>query len=217
MKKTLLKIYQSLYTHFGPLDWWPGNTPFEIIVGAILTQNTSWMNVEKAIMNLKEAKLLHPQKIHSISEKKLAYLIRPSGYFNVKSKRLKNFINFYMENYEGSSERMFAENSKKLRNKLLLVNGIGQETADAILLYAGKKPFFVVDAYTKRIFSRHHLISKNDSYRQVQELFTKNLPKNVELYNEFHAQIVMLGKTICTSKNQKCSLCPINYLEDLRN
>jgi len=214
MQKTLLKIYQSLYNHFGPLDWWPGSTPFEIIIGAILTQNTSWINVEKAIMNLKEENLLHPQKLYLMEEKKLALLIKPSGYFNVKAKRLKNFLKFFIENYDGSSKKMFLENSEKLRNNLLAINGIGAETADSILLYAGNKPFFVVDAYTKRIFSRHHLISKNDSYYQVQEFFIKNIPKNVELYNEFHAQIVMLGKSICTSKNPKCSICPINYLRN---
>jgi len=212
MQKKLLKIYQSLYTHFGPLDWWPGSTPFEIIIGAILTQNTSWKNVEKAIMNLKEENLLHPQKLYLMEEKKLAFLIKPSGYFNVKAKRLKNFLKFYIENYDGSSKKMFLENSEKLRNNLLAINGIGPETADSILLYAGNKPFFVVDAYTKRIFSRHNFISKNDSYYQVQELFTKNLPKNIELFNEFHAQIVMLGKSVCTSKNPKCSICPISYL-----
>jgi len=214
MQKTLLKIYQSLYNHFGPLDWWPGSTPFEIIIGAILTQNTSWKNVEKAIMNLKEENLLHPQKLYLMEEKKLAFLIKPSGYFNVKAKRLKNFLKFYIENHDGSSKKMFLENSEKLRNNLLAINGIGPETADSILLYAGNKPFFVVDAYTKRIFSRHNFISKNDSYYQVQELFTKNLPKNVELFNEFHAQIVMLGKSICTSKNPKCSICPISYLRN---
>ena len=203
MQKILLKIYKSIYDYFGPLHWWPGSTPFEVIVGAILTQNTSWINVEKAIANLKNARLLHPQKLYLIEEKKLANLIRPAGFFNVKARRLKNFLAFFKENHQGSSEKMFSGNSEKLRNDLLAINGIGRETADSILLYAGNKPFFVVDTYTRRIFSRHHLISKNDSYCQVQELFTKNLPKNTELYNEFHAQIVMLGKTLCASKNPK--------------
>jgi len=212
MKKILLTIYQSLYDYFGPLNWWPGNTPFEIMIGAILTQNTSWTNVEKAIINLKTEKLLDPQKLYLIEEKKLAHLIRPSGYFNLKAKRLKNFLTFYMGNYKGSSEKMFSDDSERLRKNLLAINGIGQETADSILLYAGNKPFFVIDAYTKRIFSRHHFILENDSYSQVQNFFSSNLPKNVELYNEFHAQIVMLGKRICTKKHQNCSICPIGHL-----
>lgn len=210
MQKSLMKIYNSLYNYFGPLNWWPGSTPFEIMVGAILTQNTSWSNVEKAINNLKKENLLNPQKLNCINREKLAQLIKPSGYFNIKSNRLKNFIAFYIENYKGSAKKMFYENGKELREKLLKVNGIGQETADSILLYAGNKPFFVVDAYTKRIFSRHDLISENDSYYQIQEFFMLNLPKNVELFNEFHAQIVMLGKTICTKRNPKCSICPLN-------
>ena len=213
MQKILLKIYHSFYNYFGPLKWWPGSTPFEIMIGAILTQNTSWKNVEKAISNLQRNKLLQPSDLYMIDEKKLACLIKPSGYFNLKAKRLKNFLKYFLENYQGSSKKMFSGNSNKLRNDLLMINGIGQETADSILLYAGNKPFFVVDAYTKRIFSRHHLCAKNDSYSQVQDYFTKNLPRKVELYNEFHAQIVMLGKNICTKKNPKCSICPINYLE----
>jgi endonuclease-3 related protein len=208
----LLKIYNSLFDFFGPLNWWPGDTPFEIMVGAILTQNTSWSNVEKAINNLKKENLLEPWKLYLINQEKLAQLIKPSGYYNIKTRRLKNFVNIFVNDFEGSAEKMFSGDSGELRKKLLKVNGIGPETADSILLYAGKKPFFVVDAYTKRVFSRHKLISKDSTYCQIQEFFSQNLDRNVELFNEFHAQIVMLGKTICTSKNPDCVKCPIAFL-----
>ena len=212
----LLKIYNSLYNYFGPLNWWPGDTPFEIMVGAILTQNTSWSNVEKAINNLKKENLLEPRKLYRISREELAQLIKPSGYYNIKARRLKNFINLFVNDFEGSAKKIFSGDSGELRKKLLKVNGIGPETADSILLYAGRKPFFVVDAYTKRIFSRHKLISKDSTYYQIQEFFTNNLDRDVKLFNEFHAQIVMLGKTICTSKNPDCAKCPIGYLNSVK-
>ncbi|MBU4602016.1 endonuclease III domain-containing protein [bacterium] len=208
----LLKIYRSLYNYFGPLNWWPGDTPFEIMVGAILTQNTSWSNAEKAINNLKKENLLEPRKLYRINQEGLAQLVKPSGYYNIKAQRLKNFVNLFVNDFEGSAEKMFSGDGRELRKKLLKVNGIGPETADSILLYAGKKAFFVVDAYTKRIFSRHKLISKDSTYYQIQEFFNQNLDRDVELFNEFHAQIVMLGKTICTSKNPDCAKCPIDFL-----
>jgi len=214
-KDILLKIYHSLHNYFGPLSWWPGDTPFEIMVGAILTQNTSWSNVEKAINNLKKENLLEPQKLFRINQKKLAQLIKPSGYYNIKTRRLKNFINLLVKKFEGSTDKMFSVNSMELRKILLKVNGIGPETADSILLYAGEKPYFVVDAYTKRIFFRHKLISEDASYHQIQEFFSQNLDQNVKLFNEFHAQIVMLGKTVCTSKNPDCAKCPIGYLNNV--
>jgi len=208
----LLKIYKSLYNYFGPLNWWPGDTPFEIMVGAILTQNTSWSNAEKAINNLKKENLLEPRKLYRINQEGLAQLVKPSGYYNIKAQRLKNFVNLFVNDFEGSAEKMFSGDGRELRKKLLKVNGIGPETADSILLYAGKKAFFVVDVYTKRIFSRHKLISKDSTYYQIQEFFNQNLDRDVELFNEFHAQIVMLGKTICTSKNPDCAKCPIDFL-----
>ncbi len=211
-KDILLKIYNSLYNYFGPLKWWPGDTPFEIMVGAILTQNTSWSNVEKALDNLKKENLLEPRKLYYLHQEELAQLIKPSGYYNIKARRLKNFINLFINDFEGSAEKMFSGDSGELRKKLLNVNGIGPETADSILLYAGKKPFFVVDAYTKRVFSRHKLISKDSTYYQIQEFFDNNLNRDVKLFNEFHAQIVMLGKTICTSRNPDCAKCPIGFL-----
>jgi len=216
-REILLKIYTSLSHYFGPLHWWPGDTPFEIMVGAILTQNTSWSNVEKAINNLKKENLLEPWKLYRINQERLAQLIKPSGYYNIKAQRLKNFLNLFVEEFEGSTKKMFSDDSKELRKKLLKINGIGPETADSILLYAGKKAFFVVDAYTKRIFSRHKLISKDSTYYQIQEFFNQNLDRDVELFNEFHAQIVMLGKTICTSKNPECAKCPIAFLNSVEH
>ena len=214
-RDVLLKIYNSLYDYFGPLNWWPGATPFEVMVGAILTQNTSWSNVEKAINSLKKENLLEPRKLYRINQEELAQLIKPSGYYNIKARRLKNFINIFVNDFEGSAEKMFSGDGGELRKKLLNVNGIGPETADSILLYAGRKPFFVVDAYTRRIFSRHKLISEDSTYYQIQEFFIKNLDRDVKLFNEFHAQIVMLGKTICTSKNPNCTKCPIAFLNSV--
>ncbi|HER24529.1 MAG TPA: endonuclease III domain-containing protein [Candidatus Atribacteria bacterium] len=208
----LSKIYNSLYHYFGPLHWWPGVTPFEVMVGAILTQNTSWSNVEKVINNLRKDDLLKPKKLYYMEQKELAHLLKSCGYFNVKAQRLKNFLNLFITDFDGSCEKMFEGDDGELREKLLKVNGIGPETADSILLYAGKKAFFVVDAYTKRIFSRHKLISKDSTYSQIQEFFINNIDRDVELFNEFHAQIVLLGKTICTSKNPDCNKCPIAFL-----
>jgi len=190
-RDVLLKIYNSLYHYFGPLNWWPGDTPFEIMVGAILTQNTSWRNVEKAINNLKKENLLEPRKLYHLNQEELAQLIKPSGYYNIKAQRLKNFVNLFVKEFEGSTKKMFSDDSRELRKKLLKVNGIGPETADSILLYAGKKAFFVVDAYTKRIFSRHKLISKDSTYYQIQEFFNQNLDRDVELYVPARIQIVL--------------------------
>lgn len=202
-------IYDKLYRHFGPQSWWPGDTPFEVIVGAILTQNTNWQNVSRAIDNLKEAKVLTPQKLYSLPIAKLAQLIRPSGYFNIKAKRLKEFLNFLFENYEGNLKKMFGRPLEDLRKEILSVKGIGPETADSILLYAGGLPIFVVDAYTKRIFSRQKLLSEEADYHTVQKIFTENLKKDVQLFNEYHALIVRLGKDFCKKTKPKCEICPI--------
>ncbi len=202
----LFEIYELLYNHFGPQHWWPGETPFEIAVGAILTQNTAWKNVEKAIANLKKANLLDPWQLYSLPLSALAELIRPAGFFNLKAKRLKNFLAFLCEKYNGSLERMFEEETEALRQKLLGVPGIGPETADSILLYAGNKPTFVVDTYTKRIFTRHGLISEEDDYEQIRLFFMEHLPEDISLFNEYHALIVALGKNYCRPKPQ-CHKC----------
>jgi len=209
LSNTLKKIYKKLFTAFGPQHWWPGDTPFEVIVGAILTQNTAWTNVEKAIHNLKKARLLTPRKMHDLSQAELAKYIRPAGYFNIKAKRLKHFLNYLFDNYGGSLNRMFKKRTDALRRELLSVNGIGPETADSILLYAGNHPVFVVDAYTKRIFSRHQIIKADAEYHDVQEIFMKNLPHNIKMFNEYHALIVRIGKDFCRNRKPLCSRCPL--------
>ena len=208
----LLDIYRRLYNRFGPQSWWPGETPFEIIVGAILTQNTAWLNVEKAIKNLKEQNILSPRALSRTKTSRIARLIRPSGYYNVKAKRLNNFLDFLNNEFNGNLGRLFMTNTQTLRAALLKVKGIGPETADSILLYASNKPVFVVDAYTKRIFSRHGLISENAPYDAVQGFFMANLPKSARLYNEYHALIVRTGKELCR-KTPRCDICPLCNLK----
>jgi len=209
VRKELEAIYRVLYKAYGPQHWWPGDTPFEVIVGAVLTQNTAWGNVEKTIANLKREHVLNPSRLNNMPSNRLASLIRPSRYFNIKTGRLKNLLVLIRDHYHGSLKRMFADDPMELRANLLSVNGIGPETADSILLYAGEKPFFVVDAYTKRIMGRHDLISSNADYHEVQSLFMENLPKDTRLYNEFHALIVKVGKEHCRRRKPLCSGCPL--------
>ncbi|MEK7288734.1 MAG: endonuclease III domain-containing protein [Planctomycetota bacterium] len=206
--KTLLDMYQKMQDALGPMHWWPGETPFEVIIGAILTQNTNWTNVEKAIKNLKAARKLDPNEIHQLSEAELAQLIRPSGFFNVKAKRVKTFINWLFSRYEGDLTYLFDRGLPALREELLSIKGIGPETADSILLYAGNLPTFVVDAYTYRIFSRHGLIPEESSYDEMKDFFEENLPQDVQLYNEYHALLVNIGKRYCKPK-QSCEQCPL--------
>ncbi len=206
--KILTDIYNSLYKHFGPQQWWPGDTPFEIAVGAILTQNTNWDNVEKAIGNLKKERALKAKILHEMPPPKIASLIRPAGYFNVKTRRLKNFLAFLLNHYKGSMKRMKAEDTHSLREGLLNVNGIGPETADSILLYALEKPVFVIDAYTKRVLQRHKVVSEKAAYQELQDLFQTNLRTDVSLFNEYHALLVMLGKHYCKPR-PRCSGCPL--------
>lgn len=202
-------IYQKLYSYFGPQRWWPGETPFEVIIGAILTQNTNWLNVEKAIGNLKKNKLLEPDKLYGLRDRKLALFIRPSGYYNIKAKRVKSFLKFFIKYYNGSVRKMSKGTVSSLRQQLLFVKGIGKETADSILLYALDKPIFVVDAYTKRIFSRHRFILESANYDEIQNLFMNNLKSNVSLFNEYHALLVKLGKDFCLKRKPKCEMCPL--------
>ncbi|MCM8775807.1 MAG: endonuclease III domain-containing protein [Candidatus Omnitrophica bacterium] len=201
-------IYRLLRNAFGHQHWWPGESPFEVMIGAILTQNTAWANVEKAIRNLKDAHQLTPQALRVMTKPKLARLIRPAGYFNIKADRIKHFISFLFSEYRGSLKRMFSEKGESLRQKLLALKGIGPETADSILLYAAQKPFFVIDAYTRRIFGRHGLYDPSKTYEDWRILFEKFLPRTVGLFNDFHAQIVYLGKNFCKTKPQ-CASCPL--------
>lgn len=209
--KYLLTIYDALDRHFGDLHWWPGETPFEVVVGAILTQNTSWNNVKIAIDNLKSRGILDPEKLFEIEDSILAELIRPSGYYNVKTRRLKAFLRFLHREYEGNLERMFEDDLWILREKLLDVNGIGEETADSILLYAGNKPVFVVDLYTRRILQRHNIINGSPDYGEIQKLFMTNLPASVRLFNQYHALLVNTGKHFCR-KAPRCEGCPLENM-----
>ena len=204
-------IYRRLYSHFGPQSWWPADSIFEVMVGAILTQSTNWSNVEKAIAQLKKHKMLNPRKLYNLERRKIARLIRSAGYYNIKAKRLKEFLKFFIYKYGASIKRLSAQGTESLRNELLAVKGIGPETADSILLYALNKPVFVIDAYTKRIFSRHKLLKKEASYDEAQGLFTSNLRKDARLFNEYHALIVSLGKAFCLKSNPKCSACPLDF------
>lgn len=210
MKKrdVLLKVYEKLHKTYGPQHWWPGDTPFEVIIGAILTQNTNWGNVEKAIINLKAEGMLSPEGLRNVNHNHLAMLIRPSGYFNIKAGRLKHFIDYLYKRHGGSLKKMFSLELKQLRHELLEVKGIGPETADSILLYAGGYPLFVVDAYTARIFQRLGILPEEVTYHETQELFMDSLPHDVKLFNEYHALIVRLGKELCRPR-PKCEGCPL--------
>lgn len=204
----LKEMYELLYGSFGPQHWWPGDSPFEIMVGAVLTQNTNWTNVERAIANLKATGKFSLRGLYEMPEEVLAELIRPAGYYNLKARRLRNLLEMVIKEYEGDIERLFSEDTWTLREKLLSVKGIGPETADSILLYAAQKPVFVVDAYTYRILSRHGMVLDHATYEELQEMFMNHLPEDTQMYNEFHALIVHLGKTYCRKK-PKCPECPL--------
>jgi endonuclease III related protein len=201
--------YGALIRAYGPQHWWPGKTRFEVIVGAILTQNTSWTNVERAIAELRREKLLAPTAIRRVPLARLARLIRSSGYFRRKARKLKAFVDFLQQHYQGSLDKMFAAATAELREQLLGVHGIGPETADSILLYAGGRPVFVVDAYTRRILERHNLAHENHSYDEIGRLFEASLPGSVPLFNEYHALIVHIGKHFCRKSGPCCEKCAL--------
>lgn len=208
MSATLIELYDRLLEHFGPQHWWPGDTPYEVLVGAVLTQNTSWKNVEKAIANLRAADVLDPRAMYELDLEELAELIRPAGYYRLKARRLHNVLRLIVERYDGSLEAMFQTPLDTLREELLSINGIGPETADSILLYAGGLPSFVIDNYTHRILKRHGWIEFEADYHALKEHFESSLPQDVALYNEYHALLVRLGNQHCR-KQPKCSGCPI--------
>ncbi len=207
----LLKMYNAMVGRFGVRNWWPGESPLEICIGAILTQNTSWKNVEKAIGAIKGQGLMEISRLYDIDQGELAEIIRPAGYYNVKAKRLKNFINHVQKSFGGALERLFNLNLNRLRKELLSLNGIGPETADSMILYAAGKPIFVVDLYTTRILSRHKFVNDKAPYDEAQALFHERLERDVSLYNDFHAQFVAVGNNFCKPK-PKCGDCPLNYL-----
>lgn len=207
-KRALLRLYRRMDAHFGPLHWWPAQGPFEVMVGTILTQNTAWINVEKAIRRLKQQKLLSPQAIAEADGEVLAEAIRSSGFYRLKAQRLKSLVRFFLTNYDGDCGRMAAAPLPILRDQLLAVTGVGPETADSILLYACGLPSFVSDAYTKRILSRHGLVTEAAPYDQIRGLFMAHLPADVALFNQYHALLVNTGKHFCR-KEPRCGTCPL--------
>ena len=208
MKRTLHRYYDLMADHFGPTNWWPGDSDFEIAVGAILTQNTAWRNVEKALANLTSENLLSPRAILDCGEARLEMALKPSGFFRVKARRLTSFCAFLVEGYGGSMGRLAEQPLDTLRAELLGVHGIGPETADDIILYACEQPVFVVDAYTRRILSRHGHVRPEIGYEDLRALFEKHLDKNVALYKDYHGQIVRTGNTYCRA-TPKCESCPL--------
>ena len=204
----LVEMFDLLLKGFGPQNWWPADTELEMMVGAVLTQNTNWKNVEKAIQNLKRKGMLSVDALHSLPTNEVAQEIRPAGYFNIKAKRLKNLIQFIMEQYEGTISLFLEEGTQSLREGLLSINGVGPETADSIVLYAARRPIFVIDTYTHRILSRHGMIDEEAGYYDLQELFMDHLPDNADLFGEFHALIVRVGKDCCRKK-PLCNQCPL--------
>lgn len=213
-QEALLDIYERLYAAYGPQHWWPGDSPFEIIAGAILTQSASWSNVEKALTNLKAGNALSPEGIAALPEVELAQLIRPSGYFNAKARKLKAFVSLLNERFDGDLDRMLATPAEELRSALLATNGIGPETADSILLYAAQQPVFVIDAYARHTFLRLSLVPESDTYDGWQRLFMRGLRPDAPLFNEYHALIVHHGKGVCRTRPlcgqcQLAAICPI--------
>jgi endonuclease-3 related protein len=203
-----MDMYQACLARFGHQGWWPGQTPLEVCVGAILTQNTNWTNVEKALANLRAASCLSIGQLAQMPVASLAELIKPAGYFNVKAKRLKNFVSHVHDRFGEDLAAFLARPISVLREDLLSVSGIGRETADSIILYAARLPTFVVDAYTYRIMLRHGLISREDDYEAIKEFFESNLPADAALFNDFHAQLVAVGKTYCRPV-ARCESCPL--------
>jgi endonuclease-3 related protein len=206
LKGTLGDIYHRLFARFGAQHWWPAQAPFEVIVGAILTQSTAWTNVEKAIANLKAAGKLTPPALRRLPDAELAGLIHSAGYHNVKARRLKAFVEWFGETYKDRLDKMFEGDTALLRQDLLGVYGIGEETADSILLYAGNKPVFVIDAYTRRIIDRIGIAPEAISYTGYQRLFMSTLPSDTAQFNEYHALLVRLAKENCR-KQPLCEDC----------
>ena len=209
--RVLINIYRQLMAHYGAQHWWPAREPFEVIVGAILTQSAAWGNVEKAIANLKAANALLPQALRQLPLPEAAVLIHPCGYYNAKALKLKSLAYWLGEHYSDSLDALFANDTDSLRQQLLSVHGIGQETADSIILYAANKPVFVIDAYTRRIISRIGLAPDNNSYAAYQDLFMDNLPTDAKLFNEYHALLVRLAKNVCR-RHPLCPQCCLNNL-----
>jgi endonuclease-3 related protein len=218
VERNLRRAYELMRARFGHQRWWPGETPFEVCVGAILTQNTAWTNVERAIANLKAARVLEPATLFALSESRLADLIRPAGYFNVKARRLRSFLRVLVEGFGGDLKRLFDGETSTVRARLLAIHGVGPETADCLLLYAGGHHSFVIDAYTRRIFQRHHWSSKSPaSYDDLKLLCESALDQKagatrLDYWQDYHAQLVMVGKHCCRPRAPRCEQCPLKPL-----
>ncbi|MFH1559914.1 MAG: hypothetical protein ABID84_00660 [Chloroflexota bacterium] len=207
LKERLLDIYGRLSRRYGPQHWWPGDGAFEVIIGAILTQAASWDNVDKALANLKERGLLEPAALRAVDQQELANLIKPSVYFNVKAQKIKAFVHHLWEHYNDDLEALLERDAHHLREELLSIYGIGEETADDIVLYAANKPMFVIDAYTRRILGRLGLGSTRDTYGPYQAIFMENLPHNANLFNEYHALLDRHGLETCRKSKPACGEC----------
>lgn len=207
--RALRRYYRRLHRHFGPQHWWPARTRFEVILGALLTQNTNWANVERALGNLRRAGLLSPAKLSHLPAARLAHLLRPSGYFRQKTRTVRRFLLHLERRYAGSLARLFHRPTAALREELLSLPSIGEETADSILLYAGDRPLFVIDAYTRRVLARHALVDHQAPYRELQGFLHRHLPRNPGLFNEYHALLVAVGKKYCHREDPDCPHCPL--------
>jgi endonuclease III related protein len=212
VSEKIRQSYRLLHEAWGPRDWWPAETPLEVCVGAILTQNTSWTNVERAIANLKAADVLSVERLWNMPAESLAELIRPAGYFRIKAARLRNFLALLVERYEGRLEKLFELPTERLRAEVLAVSGIGRETADSIVLYAALRPVFVVDAYTYRIAFRHGIVDQDADYDLLQETYASAIEADVQVYNEYHALLVETGKRHCRKQAPHCQGCPLGPL-----
>lgn len=211
IQRHLTEVYCLLFDHYGPQQWWPADTPFEVIVGAILTQSAAWGNVEQAIANLKQAGALSPASLRGLPTTELAKLIRPSGYYNAKALKLKSLVEYLGAEYQDSLDGLFSLDVPRLRSELLAIHGIGPETADSIILYAARKPVFVIDAYTRRILGRLGLGPPRSDYAALQKLFMENLPNEEKLFNEYHALLVRHGKEVCR-RAPLCHQCCLTNL-----
>jgi endonuclease-3 related protein len=218
LNRILPDIHHRLLSHYGQQHWWPAREPFEVIVGAILTQSAAWTNVEKAITNLKNTEKLSPEALRNVPDSELARLVYPCGYYNVKARKLKTFARWLGEQYDDNLDKLFAQDIDSLRRQLLSIYGIGEETADSIILYAGNKPIFVIDAYTRRIIGRMGLAPRSNSYSAYQRLFMANLPSDARLFNEYHALLVRLAKDVCRKQPicQRCCLNPEAIADSVR-
>jgi len=215
--RALRHAYRLMRARFGHLHWWPGDTPFEVCVGAVLTQNTAWSNVERAIANLKAARVLEPLKLFALTAPRLALLIRSAGYFNVKARRLRAFLRVLVQEFGGDLGRLFAGDTARVRERLLSIHGIGRETADSMLLYAGGHHRFVIDAYTRRIFHRHGWSAGDAGYGDLQSLCESALNQKprrdrLDYWQDYHAQLVITGKDFCRARQPRCAECPLRPL-----